>query len=67
MAMANLSIIEEVNGSASFNLMVSKEDGQVAWTVTPLSLNDLLSDTGLSPPLNETYDQTHQSGVTTTL
>jgi hypothetical protein len=50
MAMANLSIIEEVNGSASFNLMVSKEDGQIAWTVTPLSVNDILSDTGLSPP-----------------
>lgn len=46
--MANLSTIDEVNGSASFNLMVSKEDGQVAWTVTPLSVNDLLSDPGLS-------------------
>ena len=46
--MANLSIIEEVNGSASFNFMVSKEDGQVAWTVTPLSINDILSDNGLS-------------------
>jgi hypothetical protein len=46
--MANLSIIEEVNGSASFNFMVSKEDGQVAWTITPLSVHDILSDNGLS-------------------
>ena len=46
--MANLSIIEEVNGNASFNFMVSKEDGQVAWTVAPLSINDILSDNGLS-------------------
>ena len=40
----NMELIEQVKDSIAFNLFMAREDGQVAWTVTPVTIEDLYSD-----------------------
>lgn len=42
--MTDIERIEEIKESLTFNLFVGTEDGRVAWTVNPVSLDELLTD-----------------------
>ena len=42
--MMDIRPIEEVPESLSFNFLVSKGDGLIAWTDAPISINELYSD-----------------------
>jgi hypothetical protein len=42
--MTDSGVIEEVKESISFNLFMTRGDGQIAWTVTPVTIDDLYSD-----------------------
>lgn len=39
-----MEVIEEAKDSITFNLFMAREDGQIAWTVTPVTIEDLYSD-----------------------
>jgi hypothetical protein len=42
--MADIGVIEEHKDGISFNLFLTRGDGQIAWTVTPVTIDDLYSD-----------------------
>lgn len=42
--MTDLNVIDELKQTLTFNLFVSNEDGRIAWTVNPMSLDDLYID-----------------------
>ena len=42
--MSETERIEEIKDSIAFDLFMIREDGQVAWTVTPITIDDLYSD-----------------------
>lgn len=42
--MPNPECIEELKDSIAFNLFMNSGDGQIAWTVTPITIDDLYSD-----------------------
>jgi hypothetical protein len=42
--MTDLNLLEDLRDTISFNLFVRNDDGQVAWTVTPVVIDDLYSD-----------------------
>jgi hypothetical protein len=48
--------MEEFDSGISFNLLVCKGDGQVAWTATPLCIDDLYIDKLSGRPLSEKAD-----------
>ena len=44
---ANMELSEATHKNC-YNLLVAKDDGQVAWTVAPVDINELYDDIGLS-------------------
>jgi hypothetical protein len=61
--MTDFQMVEDIKDSLTFNLFVTTDDGRIAWTINPVSLDDLLTDglSGLLSRLSLTAESMHSS------
>jgi len=57
--MTELELIEHLNDTVAFNLFVGDDYGRVAWTINPVTVDDLYSDRGESSEPHENDGQNH--------